>query len=162
MPAVLNCCCVDISPSKVCKLHCLQLVYLIDLCRDYAFIIAIDGSLNEPCVVVGFEAVNYALIFGLYVCGEIWLKVFNSDVLKVIRDNMTREVILKKKNLAFFFLKFMIPLLDPLLIQVSSHPCFCIVLIIKPKLCTCLLVECLWPFCFSNNERWKFLGPISI
>jgi hypothetical protein len=162
MPAVLNGCCVDISPSKFCKSHCLQLVYLVDVCRGYAFIIAIDGSLDEPRMVVGFEAVNYALVFGLYVCSEIWLEALHSDILKVVRNNVARKIILQKKNLVSLFLKFAILLLDPLLIEVSGHPRFCIVLIIKPKLSTCLLVEHSWPCCFANNESWKFLGPIGI
>ena len=93
-------CCVDILPSKFCKSHCLQLVYLVDVCRGYAFIIAIDGLLDRLHVVVGFEAANYALVFGLYVCSEIWLEVLHSDILKVVRNNVARKIILQKKNLA--------------------------------------------------------------
>ena len=70
------------------------LAYLIDVCRGYAFIIAIDGLLDEPHMVVGFEAANYALVFGLYMCSEIWLEVLHSDILKVVRNNVARKIIL--------------------------------------------------------------------
>jgi len=111
---------------------------------------------------VGFEATNYALVFGLDMRGEVGLKVLDPDILKVVGNDMAREIILKEKNLPSLCLKFSVLLLNPILIEVSGHPCFCVVSIIKPKLSTCLLVESPWPCSFANNERCKFLRTVGI
>jgi len=111
-------------------MHRLELIDVIDLCRGYAFVIMTNSLLDKSGMVVSFEASDYTLVFGLNMCGEVWLEVFNSDVLKVIRNDMAGEVVLKKKNFVLLFLKISIPLLDPVLIEVSSHPCLCIVSVI--------------------------------
>ena len=111
---------------------------------------------------MSFEAADYSLVFGLDMCSEIWLKVLDLDVLKVVRKDMSWKVVLKQKNSVSFCLKFMIPLLNPLLIKVSCHPCLCIVLVIKPKLFTHLLFESPWSCCFSNNKGLQLLRPVSI
>ena len=142
--------------------HGLQLIYVVDFRRSYAFVIAINGSLYGPGAEMSFEASDYALVFGLNMCGEVWLEVFNSNVLKVVGNNMAREVVLEKKNFALCFLKFSIPLLNPVLVEVSSHPCLRIVSVIKPKLGTHLLVESARLCSFADHKRWTLLRPISI
>ena len=104
--------------------------------RGYAFVIVVNSLLNKPGTVVSFEATDYALIFGLDMCGEIWFKILNSNVLKVIRNDMARKVVLKKEDLSSLSLKISIPFLDPVLIQVSGHPCLCIVSVKKTQLLT--------------------------
>ena len=111
---------------------------------------------------MSFEATDYPLVFGLDVCSDIWLKILDLDVLKVAWGDMSRKVVLKQKNAASFCLKFTVPLLNPLLIKVSCHPCLCIVSVMKPKLFTHLLVESLWLYCFSDDKGLQLLGPISI
>ena len=110
---------------------------------------------------MGFEATNDSLIFRLDVRGETWFKNFNRDVLKVVRDNVARKVVLKKENLSPQP-KISVPFLDPFLIEVRCHPSFCVVSVMKPQLLTHFFVKSPWPCWFSDYKRWKLLGSICI
>jgi hypothetical protein len=81
---------------------------------------------------VSLETPNNTLVFGLDMCSKVWFKVFNSNILKVGRDDMARKVILEEKYFSFFFTKFLISTLKPFLIELDSHPGFCIISVIKP------------------------------
>ena len=113
-------------------------------------------------MVVSFEASDYALVFGLNMCSEVRLEVLDSNILKVVRNDMAGEVVLEKKNFALHFLKLSVPLLQPVLIEVSRHPCLRIGSVIKPQLGTSFLLESSWLCGFSNYKRWMLLRPISI
>jgi hypothetical protein len=162
VPAVENGHCVNIMPSGIRYPHHLQLINVIDLSRCYTLIVTINSMLNESSMIVGFEASDDALVFWLDVHGEVWLEVFNLDVLKVSRNDMAGEVILKEKYFSLLFSKFVIPPLDPLLVELGSHPSLCIISVVEPQLGTGLLVESPWPCCFPNDESWEFLGPIGV
>ena len=54
-----------------------------------------NGLLNVACMVVSLKATYDALVLRLDVCGEIGCKILDMNVLKVIRNDMSREVILK-------------------------------------------------------------------
>jgi hypothetical protein len=75
---------------------------------------------------------------------------------------MARKVILKEKYLSFLFSELVIPLLNPVLIDLGSHPSLHIISVVKSQLSTSLLLESSWPRCFPNDKRREFLGPISI
>jgi hypothetical protein len=107
--------------------------------------------LDKSGAAMGFEALDDALVLWLDMCGEVWLEVFNLDVLKVGRNNMARKVILKEEYFSILLSKFTV------LIELSSHPSLRIILVVKPQLHTGLLVESLWPCCFPNNKSWEFL-----
>ena len=111
---------------------------------------------------MSFEASDYALVVGLNMCSEIGLEILDTDILKAIRNDMTREVVLKEEDFTSLFSKFSIPLQQPVLIEVSGHPCLCIVLVIKSKLGTCLLVKSSWACSLANDKWWKLLRPIGI
>jgi hypothetical protein len=64
------------------------LIDVVDVGRGYTLIVAIDSSLDESGTVMSFEASDYALVVRLNMCGEVWLKIHNSNVLKVIGNNM--------------------------------------------------------------------------
>lgn len=113
-------------------------------------------------MVMGFEASDDALVLWLDMRGEVWLEVFNSDVLKVGRNNMARKVILKEEYFLILFSKFAIPLLNPVLIELSSHPSLRVISVVKPQLRTSLLVESSWPRCFPNDKSREFLRPIGV
>jgi hypothetical protein len=140
----------------------LQLVDVVDFGGCYAFIVTVNGSLDESCAVVGFEASDNALVLQLDMCSKVWFEVFNSDVLNVGRDNVAGKVILKQKYFSILGRKFTIPLLNPVLVELSSHPSLRIMLVIKSQLGTCLLVECSWSCCFSDDECGEFLRSIGI
>lgn len=80
---------------------------------------------------MSLEAANNALVFWLYMGGEIRFEVFDPNVLKTIRDNVTREIILKEKDLSLVGPKFTVPFMKPILIQDGGHPCFRIAAIVK-------------------------------
>ena len=48
----------------------------------------INSTLDEPGMLMGFEAVDDALIFWLDMCGKILFEIFNSNVPKVVGNNM--------------------------------------------------------------------------
>jgi hypothetical protein len=56
-----------------------------------------DSTLDELGPVMSFEAPNDALVIWLNVRCKICLEVFNSDVLEIGGDNMTREIVLEKE-----------------------------------------------------------------
>lgn len=91
-----------------------------DLGGGNSFIIAIDSSLDKSGTIVSFEASDYTLIFGLDMCREVGFEVFDTDVLKVVRNNVAREVVLKKKDLSSPPMKISIPFTDPLLIELVA------------------------------------------
>jgi hypothetical protein len=140
----------------------LQLIDVVNFRWSDAFVIAINSSLDKSGTVMSFEALDYALVVGLNMCSEIWHKVLNSNILKAVGNNVARKVVLKKKDFASLCLQFLIPLLNPILIEKGHHPCLWIAFVIKPKLSISLLVECLWMCCFSDNKRWKLLEPTRI
>ena len=78
-------------------------------------------------LVVSLKASDDALVFWLDMCGEIQIKFFDMDVLKVGRNNMTRKVILQEMYFSILFLEFSIPLLNPILIEMGGHPGLCII-----------------------------------
>lgn len=53
-------------------------------------------------MVMGLEALDYALIIWLNMCSQISLKILDMDALKSIRDNVAREIILEEKDLLSF------------------------------------------------------------
>lgn len=65
-----------------------------------------DHVLDEPHPLVSFEAADYPLVIWLDMGCEIWLKIYDSDVLKVPRNNVAREVVLKQENFVPLCLKF--------------------------------------------------------
>jgi hypothetical protein len=111
---------------------------------------------------VGLEASDDALVFRLDMSSKVGLKVLNPDALKIWWDNVAREIVLKKKDFPLLSLHFLIPPLNPVLIQVCSHPGLCVASIIKPQLSARLLVEGSWLRSFAYYERWKLLGSIGI
>ena len=129
MPAVSDCGCVHIAPRSISNSHCLQLIDLVYLAGGNAFVIAIDCSLDESSTVMSLKAPDDALVIRLDMGSEIWLEVLNSNALKIWRDDMAREVVLQEKYLSVCFLQFPVPLLKPVLIQLRSHPGFCVVLV---------------------------------
>jgi hypothetical protein len=52
MPVVSDYCGVDFVPSRICKVHCLKLIHIIDLCGCYAFIIVVNCLLDESDMIV--------------------------------------------------------------------------------------------------------------
>lgn len=131
MPAVSYGCCVHIAPCSIGNSHCLQLIDLVDLARGNAFIIAINGSLDESSSIVSLEALDDALVIWLDVGSEIRCKILDSNAFKIWRDNMAREVVLQEKYLPVCLQQFLIPFLKPVLIQLRGHPGFCVVMVIK-------------------------------
>ncbi len=89
-------------------------------------------SLNEAGLIVCFKTSDNTFVIWVNIHSQVWLKNFNSNVLKTFRDNMAQKVILKEKNLSFLCLKFTVPLKNLFLVEVGSHPCFCVISIIKP------------------------------
>ena len=118
-------------PCRFGHPHCLELIDVVDISRGYTLVIVTNSLLEELGLVMSFKASNYALVIRLNMCCKICLKVFDSDVLEIGGNNMTREIVLEKQNFPFLHLKFPIPLLNPVLIQLSSHPHICIALVIK-------------------------------
>jgi hypothetical protein len=92
------------------------LVDLVDIARCDSFVISVNCPLNKTSAVVGFEAPDDPLVIGLDMCSEIWFEIFDADILKTLRDNMTREIVLQKKYLPILFLEFPVLLLNPFLI----------------------------------------------
>ena len=113
-------------------------------------------------MVVGFKASDNTLILWLDMRSEVRLEVFDSDALEIGRDNVAGKVILKKKYVSSFRLKFAIPFLNPILIEMRSHPSLRIVSIIKPKLCTRLFVKRSRPCCFPYDKRSELLRSVGI
>ena len=122
----------------------------------------INSSLDETGTVVGFEASDDVLVFWLDMCSKVWLKVFDSNVLEAMGNNMARKIILKEQYLSFLFLELMILLLNPVLIDLGSHPSLGIISVVKLQLNTSLVLESSWPRCFPNDKRWEFLRSVGI
>ena len=122
----------------------------------------IYGSLDESCSVVSLEAADDALVFWLDMRSKVRLKVFDMDVSKVGRNDMTRKVILQEKYFSVLFLEFSIPLLNPILIEMGGHPRLCIISLIEPQLHTHFFLECSRPRHFPNDKRGKLLRPTGI
>ena len=80
VPTVSDCCHVDLVPSFIGKVHCFELINVVDLRRHDADFILIDGMVNEPCTVMGLEAVNDPLVIGLNVCSKVWCEIHNVNV----------------------------------------------------------------------------------
>lgn len=99
--------------------------------RCYSFVVSVNSSLDESGAVVGFETSNNSLVLRLDVGSEIGFEVLNLDALEVGRNDMARKVILNEKYLSSLCLKFMIPLLNPVLIEMGCHPGLCITSVIK-------------------------------
>jgi hypothetical protein len=59
-------------------------------------------------------------------------------------------------------LQLFIPVVKPLLVKLSCHPCHHIVTVIKPQLSTGLLLECSGLGCLPDNKWREFFAPISI
>jgi hypothetical protein len=138
VPAISDRHCVHIAPRSIGNSHCLKLVDLVYLAGGNAFIIAINCSLDELSTVMNLktldDARDDALVIWLDMGSKIWLEVLNSNALKIWRDNMAREVVLQEKYFPVCFLQFLVPLLDPILIQLRGHPHLCIVPVIKSQL----------------------------
>ena len=64
--------------------------------------------------------------------------------------------------MAAFTTKLLIPRDEPLLIKLSHHPGFGIVVIIEAKLFSSLLLEWTGLIGFSNDECWQLLRAIHI
>jgi hypothetical protein len=92
--------------------------------------------LDESGMVVSLEALDDTLILWLDMCSKVWLEVFNLKVPKIGRNNVARKVILQEKYFLVLCLEFLIPLLDPILIEMGSCPGFCVTLVIEPQLHT--------------------------
>ena len=122
----------------------------------------IYSSLDESGLVVSLEASDDTLILWLDMCSKVWLEVFDSNFLKIGRNNVTRKVVLQEEYFLVLCLEFSIPLLNPILIEISGHPGLRITSVIKPQLCTQLLFECSRVRCFPDDEQREFLRPISI
>lgn len=120
------------------------------------------GPLDESRTIVGLEALDDALVLWLDMHGKIWLEVFNLIVLKIGRNNVAGKVVLKEKYLLILGTKLTIPQLNPVLVELSSHPSLCIMLVVESQLGTSLFVEHAWSCCFPNDEGWEFLRTIHI
>src|SRR5882724_7824676 len=104
-------------PSSISKSHSLELVDIIYFGGCYTCIIVINGVLDKFGAIMSLEASDDALVHGLDMCSEIWLEVLNTNTLKTVWGDVTRKFVLQEKDLAIFRTKFLIPLLNPLLIQ---------------------------------------------
>src|SRR6266704_2603220 len=82
-------------------LHCLELIYVIDVSWCDTFIIMANCLLNKAGLIVCFKTSDNTLVIWVNMYSQVWLKNFNSNVLKTFRDNMAQKVILKEKNLSF-------------------------------------------------------------
>jgi len=58
----------------------------------------INSSLDVPCVVVSFKTMNDSCIHWLYMSSEIRPKVFDLDICKTFKTNMTSKIVLEQKN----------------------------------------------------------------
>ena len=121
----------------------------------------IYSLLDESGMVVSHEPLDDTLVLWLDMCSKVWLEVFSLNVLKIGRNNVARKVILQEKYFSVLCLEFLIPLLNLILIEMGGHPGFCIVLVVEPQLCTCLLFECSRACCFPDNEWREFLSDPS-
>ena len=77
---------------------------------------------------MGLEAAYDALVLRLDMSGEIGSEVLNPNVLKTIRNNMSREVVLEQKYISICGLKCLIPFSNPFLIHISKTR-FCYVVL---------------------------------
>jgi hypothetical protein len=80
------------------KSHFIKLIKLINLRRGDISFIAVNGTTNVFRTVTSLETLNSALVLGLDMCSEGWCKVSDFDVLKVIGNDVTREIILKEED----------------------------------------------------------------
>ena len=55
--------------------YTLKLVNVINFGRCYSLVIVIDSLLDESGLVVGFEAADNPLVFGLNMHSEIWFEI---------------------------------------------------------------------------------------
>jgi hypothetical protein len=122
----------------------------------------INCSFDESGMVVGLETSDNALIIGLDMCCEVWLEVVNSNTSETIRNDMPREVVLKEKYLLVPCMDVPILLKNPILIELSSHPCLCIISVIQSQLSTHLFLECSRTCCFPDDKRLEHIRTISI
>jgi hypothetical protein len=113
-------------------------------------------------MVVSLECFDYTLVLWLDMQCEVWCKIFDFNILEIIGDNMTREVVLKQKDFSALHPKLRIPSSYPFLIQYCCHPCLRIVSVVKTKLGACLLIEGSRRMCLFNNKRWSLFGTSCI
>ena len=117
--------------------------------------IAINCTLNVCCTVMGLEASDDALVHRLDVCGEIWFKDHNADILKVIRNDVVGCPVEERSCVPS------LPIHDPIVetipdrYRLSSR--LCVVPVMETKLCTCVISERSWLLCFPNDKRWTLL-----
>ena len=157
MPTIPDGRCINIVPCSRREPHCIQLINTVDVLWVNSRIVDTDRSLDELGTIMGFKASYYPLIIWLNMGCEIGPEVLDADVLKAIGNDMSREIVLKEDDLASIGLKLLVPLLDPVLIELRGHPRLRIVSIVEPELGTCLLVECSWTRSLTNDQRRKFL-----
>ena len=60
-----------------------------------------------------FEAMDDSLIIGLNMSSEIWLEEDHDYVLQIIRNNVTRAVVLQENDSTTFRSKLAVPIFDP-------------------------------------------------
>src|SRR5258706_16141518 len=97
--------------------------------------------MNKFCTVMGFEATNNTLVIGVDVCSQVWFKVFDMNICESIWNDVSREIVLQEEDFSSLISELGIPIQQPLLIECSRHPCFCIVSIVEAKLRPCLVLE---------------------
>ena len=127
-------------PRSISKAHGLQLVNLVDEGRGNVIVITINGSTDKFSMEVCFKAMDDPSIIGLDMGCKIWFEVLNTYICQIIRIDMCTEVILEQEDVLTLTLQLFIPVTKPLLVNFSCHPCFCAVMVIKPKLSTGLLL----------------------
>ena len=85
---------------------------------------------------MSLEALDDTLILWLDMHTKVWLEVFNLNVLKIGRNNVAGKFVLQEEYFSVLCLEFSIPLLNPILIEMSGHPGLCITSVIEPQLHT--------------------------
>ena len=66
---------------------------------------------------MNLEALNDALILWLNMCCQIWFEIHNLNLLQIIWDDVTAEIILEKEDIVLFPIQFCIPLMELVLVD---------------------------------------------
>lgn len=96
VPTISDGYCVDFIPSFISKVHCFELINVVNLRRSDAGFVLINGTMNELCMVMGLEAANNPLVVGLNVCSKVWFEIHNTNVCKRLWDNVAWKIVLQE------------------------------------------------------------------
>jgi hypothetical protein len=99
MLAIPNGCGVNVLPHGVGKSHCIELIKLVNLRRGDIGFIVVNSTMNVFRTVTNLETLNNALVHGLDMCSEVWCKVLDFNVLNIVGNDVTREIIFPSTHL---------------------------------------------------------------